>query len=548
MKRNIVALLMAIVLLSSIISLAGQSPVVSPAQQTSQKVFETGDLAISVPTSQVPFYFFWNVDDNTTIYRVHFDTMFEINDLNDNGIYDQQNDTLIAQSVTPLSQLTWEMSSIEETTDGTAHITSFNLTGYVTGTNPHVTEDLVVQFNNHIIEQDGHTEVKFDVLIFNYSWVSVDSLLVLGFKITTADPTFGDPQLIKTQLQTRAQFGDAYMDSVSEASSGASYKHQVAARVSVGSRSALNTSDISPRVYITYSHFDGDLRHDPTIGILQASEHTYVADGLTIKVPTTQVPFYFFWRTGDVETTYRVAFDTMFEIIDSNGNEMFDPTTESLVPNSVFPLALLNWEMSDLVNETDKEQNTILHFNLTGIPSNSPQVGDTFIQFRNHIALAGNETSLKFDVVIENYEWTNSASNVMLVLGYKLSTTDHLYNGTPSHNSSAVVFGNAYMNAVSTAFANQGSDTIQVAAALSVGLGSKVDSTDTATRIYLSYAHFDGNLTHDPTLGLLATADTIDSSTTGEPTSTDGTSSIPLVAGMIMVALVVPVIVRRKYQ
>ena len=140
-----------------------------------------------------------------------------------------------------------------------------------------------------------------------------------------------------------------------------------------------------------------------------------------------------------------------------------------------------------------------------------------------------------------------------MVLSYKLTTTNALYNGTPSNNGTTAVFGDAYMNAVQTAFSNSGSDTNQVKAALSVGLGSKTGDTDNDARIYLSYTHFTGNLTHDPTLGL--SVSTIDNNgETSTNTSIDDTSSDDskldgFQIGIVTFILVtIPVLIKRKYR
>jgi len=547
MKLRIsLGIFLGLILLIGVIPAYATNPV-SDAITTDgdRQVIQVDNLMISVPTSQVPFYHYWLVDDNTTIYRVHFDTMFEIIDVNNNSAYDQYNDPLIPQSVTPLAQMTWSLSEVS-TTEG---VVSFNLTGVVTGFNPTVDPDLVIQFRNHISTTDGVTELKFDVAIFNYDWKNPDSLLVLGFKLDVADMNYGiGPKAIHTALQTRAEFGAGYMESVDHAYSGENgqYEHQIQSRMTVGNATQFNGDDTNPRLFITYEHFTGDLLHDPTLGIDQSAENTFVADTLTIKVPTSQVPFYFFWQTDHTDTTYRVAFDTIFEIRDSNGNGLFD-STEQLVPNSVFPLALLDWQMSDIVNTTNNGLTTY-NFNLTGSAGNNPQVGDVYIAFNNHITVNGNESELKFDIIINNYVWTDSSESTMLVLGFKLTSTDDLYTGTPTRNQTRATFGNAYMETVQTATMNNGTDH-QLNVSMSIGDGSRVNSQDSDARIYLAYTHFDGNMTHDPSLGLLSVEDDGSSATTptGDTTEDTGNTPLSVFTFPVLTALIaIPVIIRLR--
>lgn len=503
---------------------------------TDQQLFVVGDLSIRVPTSQVPFYQFWETENNTTVYKIHFDTMFEYNDLNNNSQYDQYNDTIVGQSMTPLAQMTWELSDIVNGTD----TISFNLTGDVTGSNTNVDQDLIIQFRNHITK--GDNELKFDVIINNYTWKSDDSLLVLAYKLDNSANHI--PNQRQSNVSTQARFGSGYMDSLKTATAGenSQLEHQVQSRMTFGNATKFSNQDYKPRIFISYTHFSGDLVHDPTIGLDQSTENTFNADELSIKVPTTSVPFYFFWRTGEDTDTYRVAFDTLFEIVDDNNNNNYEPGTEYLVSNSVFPLSLLDWEMSSIVNTTE-DTGKVIHFNLTGYPGNSPQVGDVKIQFNNHIYVNGNESNVKFDIIVNNYEWTSASDDTMLVMGYKITTTNDQYQGTPEFNQSKAVFGDAYMESVQTAFSNNGSDTHQVRANMSIGIGSKIDSQDNAARIYIAYSHFDGNLTHDPTVGLFS----VDSDGTDTSSDEDQTSIPYLFIPGLLGLVAIPIIIRKKF-
>jgi hypothetical protein len=509
----VAVLIMSIALVTNIGSY--QEPITNQSNQ--QTKFVSDDLTIIIPTNNVPFYFFYDTNDDSIAYRVQFDNLFEVND-NDSDQSYSPNDSIVPNSFIALAQMNWSIGEITETEEDGKSVTSFDLTGKGTGFDPTI-GDLEIIFANHIISTEEGTELKFDVIINNYEWTnpSEQTLLVLGYKlqeITGEDE--GDPAQVSGN-ETRVEFGQGFFESIPTASNstGEEVSESVKATLSVGNGDPEG-NDNSPRIYIAYTYFEGDLVHDPTIGLSQGQpqDKVFEFDDITIKVPTDQVPFYFFYATDNENETYRLQFDLMFEVKDLNSNGIFDPENETIVPNSILALASMNWELSEI-----EETSNGVSFNLTG----TPLTGDLVVQFRNHIQTVNGETSLKFDVVINNYEWTNDSEDVLLVLAYKLQTTDEPDDLSVSdhEDEESVTFGKGYFNSSTQADSSTGDD---VKASLSTGKGSPENGDDNDHRIYISYTHFDGDLVHDPTIGLLsASADSDDQDGTSTPDDEDGT-------------------------
>lgn len=494
--------------------------------QESDVYVRTSDLVFRIPTSKIPQYFFWLNQEYATTYRVQFDLMFEVTDVNNDDIFTEGTDIIIPGSFQSLPQMGWVTSEIieEETSEYT--ITSFNLTGSEDGANnPHI-NDLTIQFRNHIMTNDENTELKFDVVINNYEWKnsSLSTMLVLAFKIHSSDGTHDGSQ----GNSTMTEFGDAYVYSESEATDklGIHESAEVHASMSVGNGANTTEIDSDTRFYLSYTHFDGDLVHDPTIGINKNTieEKLFVADELSIRTPTSNVPFFFFWNTAEDSITYKIQFDAMFEVFDQNADGIYNTDTETMIPSTNIPLALYDWNISDVITETKDSEIIAYHFNLTGSPENNPTIGSATIQFRNHISVLGNDSTLKFDVLVNGYEWTNTSNDALLVLSYKLLSNDPAYDGTPKLYGNETKFGNAFFNSTELAYNNSGSDTNQVQAKMSIGVGDPTDpvSTNADARIYVAYSHFDGDLMHDPILGLSSTNE---ESTTSDDTSTSESST-----------------------
>ena len=128
-------------------------------------------------------------------------------------------------------------------------------------------------------------------------------------------------------------------------------------------------------------------------------------------------------------------------------------------------MASLAWVYSDVVEESGETT-----FNITG--SGSSQFDS--ITFVNHLGKndTDNSTLIKFDVVIENYNWISTNNAAKLVLVFMLKGDKSVFESSDSASAS--------------------SGTISVAL---------TDSNNGKTKT-ITYDHFTGSLNHDPIIGI----------------------------------------------
>ncbi|MHA1560913.1 MAG: winged helix-turn-helix transcriptional regulator [Promethearchaeota archaeon] len=190
------------------------------------------------------------------------------------------------------------------------------------------------------------------------------------------------------------------------------------------------------------------------------------------------VPMYSFWDPSQNETKYNVKFIKLFEIIDENQDGNYNEH-DTLVPESVKALPDMSWLFSEI--ETAGDGTT--HFNITS------QGAAFTIQFANHF---GTNASMKFDIIIENYEFVSNSENVMLVLGFNLLVGES--EEELEQSGDRINFGeNAYFEAESTATAS--GETINVGVTKGTNEGEE-------SLAYIAYEQFNGTLVHDPKIGI----------------------------------------------
>ena len=243
----------------------------------------TGEIVITMPSGQVPFYFFYSLANPNTTYRVQFDALFEVADLDGDGIYNQSSETPVQNSFTALAQMDWVFGEfINDTVDGEVTAVHFNITGSST-VNPEI-GDLIVQFRNHVSLVGNSTELKFDVVINNYSWQdnTNTTMLIFAYKlIVIGDDNYkGSPDMANDTASDAVSFGSGFFESNTTAE-GINSTEVVSATVSLGDGAGADGADADPRIYIAYSHFESDLVHDPTIGIDESTDDGSTDDGST---------------------------------------------------------------------------------------------------------------------------------------------------------------------------------------------------------------------------------------------------------------------------
>ncbi len=237
------------------------------------------------------------------------------------------------------------------------------------------------------------------------------------------------------------------------------------------------------------------------IGIVtQTGLTTLETDSLVVEIRgDTNVPQFFFWQPGNDTDTYKLQLDSVFEILDNDSDGAYTLGEDKLVPNSIISLTSFTWDFSefDLVNSTDGNLEQI-NFNITSVPTDGPgsspndvNDNDLLIQFRVHMDIA-NETQLKFDIVMNNYNFTDD--DALLVVAFKLLTTD---NKEIKQDGYRLEFGEAFFHSESSANDSNGERH--------VGISQGEEQLGESPKIYLAYEHFEGLMVHDPTIGFTST-------------------------------------------
>ncbi|MHA2031192.1 MAG: hypothetical protein ACW99Q_17565 [Candidatus Kariarchaeaceae archaeon] len=218
-------------------------------------LIETDTLAVEIKGGDnVPYFFFWHQEAANLTYNLHLDRIFEVEDLNDNGIYDTDLETEVSTSRMNLASLNWEFSEFETVVeDNITKELHFNLTSTDSNAQPNQL-DPMVQFRIHL-NSSNDAELKFDVVIGNYEFVSDTAMLVVGYKITNSEN-----REMKRNNDT-VSFGQGYFQYEENATCNATRNIQVGL--------STNTENSNPMIFLSYEHFDGLMVHDPIIGVYE---------------------------------------------------------------------------------------------------------------------------------------------------------------------------------------------------------------------------------------------------------------------------------------
>ena len=251
---------------------------------------ETDDIAIKVTgNDQAPHFHWWDPNTPAVDYHVMFVRMFEANDTNANGVFDNDTDVVIgAQFVLPT--VGWDFSGFETVEDGgnTTEV-HFNFTTEATfdprpeGTGTdygHLPSlpafDVNISVNVYMyLENPG--EFKFDLIVEGWSWTYEDSILVLMFTVTESahGATQGDNDPTGFhKVGTQFQFENGYFG-YNETALAANNTLQV--RASFGDASGVGNA-----VYLSFENFGDDtLEYDPVLGVL-SSDSSPILDPVTL--------------------------------------------------------------------------------------------------------------------------------------------------------------------------------------------------------------------------------------------------------------------------
>ncbi len=121
-------------------------------------------------------------------FEVEFDELIEYLDVNSNGVYDDSIDT----DIQTLELVSFEplVYTVENTTDGPVHIIDVLTTDGVFGARIYAAGDFT-EINGSVI---APTQVKIDVMIWDFNFTDVDSLLALKVELSTELETSFDDE------------------------------------------------------------------------------------------------------------------------------------------------------------------------------------------------------------------------------------------------------------------------------------------------------------------------------------------------------------------
>lgn len=255
---------------------------------------ETDDIAVKVTgNDQAPHFHWWDPNTPDVDYHVMFVRMFEANDTDANGVFDNDTDIMIGAPFV-LPTVGWEFSGFETVEeDGNITEVHFNFTTEATfdprpegtgadyGNLPSLaTFDVNVSVNVHMY-LDNPGEFKFDLVVEGWSWTYEDSILVLMFTVTESAHGQAqgdtDPSGFH-KVGTKFQFENGYFE-YEETALAANNTLQVKASFGDVSGGCCGNA-----VYLAFENFgDETLEYDPILGV-DPSEPGLVLDPMTLGI------------------------------------------------------------------------------------------------------------------------------------------------------------------------------------------------------------------------------------------------------------------------
>ncbi|TXT57809.1 MAG: hypothetical protein BAJATHORv1_10517 [Candidatus Thorarchaeota archaeon] len=207
---------------------------------------------------EAPHFQWWDANQTLhgTKYHLSFHSLFEVEDGNGDGIYTPEEDVIIGSRYTIPSE-GWETSEFRTVKDN--DITTevhFNFThkGAV-----------YIQLRMHMYLSYQH-QMKYDVIISNWTWNQSDSLLVLGMSLSSSEMHhhFGQHAPLEfTKNENDFNFRNGFMQNAVEANILNNSIERISSLCSYG-----NSSGAGIALYTAFENFGNNtLVYDPIIGI-----------------------------------------------------------------------------------------------------------------------------------------------------------------------------------------------------------------------------------------------------------------------------------------
>jgi len=258
-------------------------------------VLETPVFTVQVTAmGEVVHFQFWNTSDPEIVYHVKFVSIVESVDENGDGTY-QFNET-VGGSMLTFPSLTWEFSGFQNITNANGETIgvkfSFNSSEMRDPRQQNLEIDIVcymffedTEVNG--VPVNGLTDLKFTIVIRNWSWTREDSMLALRWDISWSNIT--DEKDVKPCVAGRdiSLSGGMTEEEPIEGKEGKKaleircgkqlgYFDYTATIIVDGSEGEATASYITCedciRVFLCYPHFSTKIVHDPIIGLTTTEE------------------------------------------------------------------------------------------------------------------------------------------------------------------------------------------------------------------------------------------------------------------------------------
>lgn len=179
-------------------------------------------------------------------HLVKFLEMFEFEDRNGNGVFDQ-GDARDAQSKVTFPASTWSFSDFAvDMTDNSVSAVHFNFTHDSSPT---------IAFHNHVYAKSSNT-LKFDIEIDDYSWHnSPTDNTKLAIKIL-----FTGSGNVQAKEQNHYTVGQGF------------FTYKESAQGAAGSVNVTSATEGNNAIYLCYDYFGASLFHDPEIGVSTSTD------------------------------------------------------------------------------------------------------------------------------------------------------------------------------------------------------------------------------------------------------------------------------------
>ena len=229
---------------TSITGIAAGNPVYNQSNGVANVT--TSQASISVTgNGNVPFFHI-QLNGSSTTYEVKFVSLQEFVDKNNNNQFDQSES--VPASIDSLAAVSWNFSGFHTTnntssSNSTVQKIDFNFTS--------TTSSPSIQLRTHIDLSQGN-QLKFDLVISNYTWKSTDTAAMLAVKFQIAGGNL-------TGSGNTLQFGNAKFSSVSSATTTS------------GNINVSTQIDTGSTFYLLFSHFSNGFELDPTFSVSSSS-------------------------------------------------------------------------------------------------------------------------------------------------------------------------------------------------------------------------------------------------------------------------------------